>query len=134
MRDLTEYYKKILIETASLSYCKKRKVGSIIIKEDNIISFGFNGTPSGMCNDCEEKDGTTKREVLHSESNAILKAARHGFSLKGAILYNTLSPCFDCAKLIVQSGIIKVCYMEEWENDFYPLSFLVDNKIRIQHI
>lgn len=132
MRDLSAYYIKVLLETAVLSYCKKRKVGSLIVRDGNIISFGYNGTPPGMCNDCEDENGKTFPHVLHAEVNAIAKAAKQGFSLQGATLFNTLSPCFDCAKLIIQSGISEVYYVEAWENDIAPLTLMAGCGIKVR--
>lgn len=115
-------------EIAALSYCERAKVGSILVKNGNIISMGYNGTPSGMDNCCEEikEDGrlVTKSEVLHAESNAILKAAKMGLSTDGATMYCTLSPCKDCSKLILSSGIKKVVYLELFKRDNGSVDFL----------
>lgn len=94
------------------SYCKRRQVGAIIVKDSMIISDGFNGTPSGFENVCEDADGHTKPYVLHAEANAITKVARSNNSSDGATLYVTASPCIECAKLIIQSGIKRVVYGE----------------------
>lgn len=100
-----------IAETVSLaSSCNRKKVGCIIVKENNIISIGYNGTITGFDNVCELPDGTTSPEVLHAESNAILKCAKNGSSCDGADLYVTLSPCLNCAKMIIQAGIKKVYY------------------------
>lgn len=99
---------------AENSYCMRRKVGALIVKERMIISDGFNGTPTGFENICEDEEGRTKAYVLHAEANAITKVAQSSNSSKGATLYTTASPCLECAKLIIQSGIIRVVYGEEY--------------------
>jgi len=98
---------------SSLSYCNRRKVGALLVKDGNIISFGYNGTPSGMDNCCEE-DNVTVSHVIHAEINAIVKAAKSGYSVDGSTLYLTLSPCIDCAKLILQSGVKRLVYIEDY--------------------
>jgi dCMP deaminase len=98
---------------AQNSYCKRRKVGALLVKDRMIISDGYNGTPSGFENICEE-DGVTKPYVLHAEANAITKVAKSGNSSEGATLYVTASPCLECSKLIIQSGIKRVVYGEEY--------------------
>jgi dCMP deaminase len=98
---------------AQNSYCKRRKVGALLVKDRMIISDGYNGTPSGFENVCEE-DGVTKPYVLHAEANAITKVAKSGNSSEGATLYVTASPCLECSKLIIQSGIKRVVYQEEY--------------------
>ena len=95
------------------SYCKRRKVGALLVKDRTIISDGYNGTPSGFENVCEE-DGVTKPYVLHAEANAITKVAKSGNSSDGATLYVTASPCLECSKLIIQSGIKRVVYRDEY--------------------
>ncbi|MBR4213536.1 MAG: dCMP deaminase family protein [Bacteroidales bacterium] len=95
------------------SYCKRRQVGALIVKDRMIISDGYNGTPAGFENVCEE-DGVTKPYVLHAEANAITKVAKSSNSSDGATLYVTASPCLECAKLIIQSGIKRVVYSEEY--------------------
>jgi dCMP deaminase len=97
---------------AENSYCQRRKVGAIIVKNSMIISDGFNGTPSGFENVCEDDSGTTKPYVLHAEANAITKVARSNNSSDGATLYITASPCMECSKLIIQAGIKRVVYHE----------------------
>lgn len=99
------------------SYCTRRKVGALIVKDKMIISDGYNGTPSGFENVCELEDGTTKGYVLHAEANAITKIAKSGNSSDGATLYVTTSPCLECAKLIIQSGIKRVVYSEKYRID-----------------
>ena len=98
---------------AQNSYCKRRKVGALLVKDRMIISDGYNGTPSGFENVCEE-DGVTKPYVLHAEANAITKVAKSGNSSDGATLYLTASPCLECSKLIIQSGIKRVVYRDEY--------------------
>lgn len=97
---------------AENSYCERRKVGAIIVKNSMIISDGYNGTPSGFENVCEDSAGVTKPYVLHAEANAITKVARSNNSSDGATLYVTASPCLECAKLIIQSGIKRVVFNE----------------------
>ena len=101
---------------ATNSYCKRRQVGALIVKDKMIISDGYNGTPSGFENDCEDNN-VTKPYVLHAEANAITKVAKSGNSSEGATLYVTASPCIECAKLIIQSGIKRVVYSEEYRLD-----------------
>jgi len=110
-------YLRIATEWGKLSYCKRKQVGAIIVKDRMIISDGYNGTPSGFENCCEDEKGYTKWHVLHAEANAILKVASSTQSCKGATLYVTLSPCTDCSKLIHQSGIIRVVYKEAYKDD-----------------
>ncbi len=97
---------------AENSYCERRKVGALLVKDRMIISDGFNGTPAGFENVCEDSEGHTKSYVLHAEANAITKVARSNNSSEGATLYITASPCVDCAKLIIQSGIVRVVFNE----------------------
>ena len=96
------------------SYCKRRQVGALIVKDRMIISDGFNGTPSGFENICEDENGVTKPYVLHAEANAITKVAKSGNNSDGSTLYVTSSPCLDCSTLIIQSGIKRVVYQEEY--------------------
>ncbi len=99
---------------AENSYCNRRKVGALIVKDKMIISDGYNGTPSGFENVCEDEDGHTKPYVLHAEANAITKVAKSNNSSNGATLYVTAAPCMECAKLIIQSGIRRVVYLESY--------------------
>lgn len=99
---------------AENSYCKRRKVGALIVKDKMIISDGYNGTPSGFENICEDDNNVTKPYVLHAEANAITKIARSNNSSDGATLYVTASPCIECAKLIIQAGIKRVVYSEKY--------------------
>ena len=102
---------------AENSYCTRRKVGALVVKEKMIISDGYNGTPSGFENVCEDSQGVTKPYVLHAEANAITKIARSGNNSDGATLYVTASPCIECAKLIIQAGIKRVVYGEKYRID-----------------
>ena len=99
---------------AENSYCKRRQVGAILVKEKMIISDGYNGTPSGFENNCEDENNMTKPYVLHAEANAITKVARSNNSSEGATLYVTCSPCIECAKLIIQAGIVRVVYIQKY--------------------
>lgn len=147
---IDKIYMQIAYQTAKLSYAERRKVGCIIVKDEQIVSFGYNGTPHGFENECEtfetvtiqasyketpdvvldlEADGfickdecctkkvyTTKREVLHAESNAITKLAKSTMTSNGADLYTTTAPCFDCSKLIIQAGIKRVFFSEDYRD------------------
>ena len=99
---------------AENSYCKRRQVGAIVVKDKMIISDGYNGTPSGFENVCEDENGLTKPYVLHAEANAITKIARSGNNSDGAPLYVPSSPCIECAKLIIQAGIKRVVYSDAY--------------------
>lgn len=111
--ELNVAFMNIAIEFSKLSYCMRSRVGAVIVKDGNVISCGYNGTPSGFENDCELDGGnTTKPEVLHAESNCITKLAKSTQSSDGSDLYVTMAPCFDCAKLIIQSGIKRVFYKD----------------------
>lgn len=112
--DLDLRYIRMAKIWAENSYCKRRQVGAIIVKDKMIISDGYNGTPSGFENICEDESGLTKPYVLHAEANAITKIARSGNNSDGATLYVTSSPCIECAKLIIQAGIKRVVYSEAY--------------------
>ena len=99
---------------AKNSYCQRRQVGALVVKQGMIISDGYNGTPSGFENVCEDETGVTKPYVLHAEANAITKLARSNNNSEGATIYITASPCIECAKLIIQSGITRVVYGEKY--------------------
>ena len=99
---------------AKNSYCKRRQVGALIVKNRMIISDGYNGTPSGFENECEDENDRSKPYVLHAEANAITKVAKSNNSSEGSTLYITASPCIDCAKLIIQAGIIRIVYADEY--------------------
>ena len=126
-------YLKMATEWATLSYCKRRQVGALIVKDRMIISDGYNGTPSGFDNQCEDEEGKTKWHVLHAEANAILKLARSTNSAEGATLYLTMSPCKECSKLILQAGIKKVIYMSNY-SDNSGLELLKEANISILKI
>lgn len=113
-RILDSRYLRMAQIWAENSYCQRRKVGAIIVKDKMIISDGFNGTPSGFENVCEDETGLTKPYVLHAEANALTKVARSNNSSEGATLYVTSSPCLECSKLIIQSGIKRVVYGEQY--------------------
>ena len=120
-------YLKMAQTWGELSYCKRRKVGALIVKDKMIISDGYNGTPSGFENTCEDDDNYTKWYVLHAEANAILKVAGSTQSCKGSTLYITLSPCKECSKLIHQSGITRLVYSKKYKDWTWikdPISFL----------
>jgi len=126
-------YLRIAREWGQLSYCKRKKVGAIIVKDRMIISDGYNGTPSGFENCCEDDDNLTKWYVLHAEANAILKVARSTQSCEGATLYITMSPCKDCSKLIHQSGIKRVVYLQGYKDDS-GIDFLLKAGVEVAHI
>ncbi len=107
-------YMRMAMIWAENSYCQRRKVGALIVKDKMIISDGYNGTPAGFENVCEDEDGLTKAYVLHAEANAITKIARSNNNSEGATLYVTTSPCIECSKLIIQAGIKRVVYFEQY--------------------
>ena len=119
---LDKTFINIAKEVGTLSHCTRSKVGAVLVKDGNVISFGYNGTPAGMDNGCEENN-VTKDEVIHAEMNAILKAAKSGNAVDGSTLYLSLSPCQNCCKLIIQSGIKRVVYLEGYR-DLKPIEFL----------
>jgi dCMP deaminase len=126
-------YLRIAKEWSLLSYCKRKKVGAIIVRDRMIISDGYNGTPSGFENCCEDEHGLTRWDVLHAEANAILKVARSTQSCEGATLYITLSPCKECSKLIHQSGIKRVVYHNGY-SDNAGLEFLIKAGVEVEYI
>ncbi len=111
---LDKRYMRMALIWAENSYCKRRQVGAILVKDKMIISDGYNGTPSGFENVCEDENNETKPYVLHAEANAITKVARSNNSSEGATMYVTSSPCIECAKLIIQSGITRVVYANSY--------------------
>lgn len=115
--ELDKRYLRMARIWAENSYCVRRKVGALLVKDKMIISDGYNGTPCGFENVCELEDGTTKPYVLHAEANAITKVAKSGNNSLGATLYVTTSPCIECSKLIIQSGIKRVVYCEKYRLD-----------------
>ena len=126
-------YLRIAKEWGKLSHCKRKQVGALIVKDRMIISDGYNGTPTGFENYCEDDEGYTKWYVLHAEANAILKVASSTQSCKDATLYITLSPCKECSKLIHQAGIVRVVYHEAYKDDS-GLRFLKKAGINLEHI
>ncbi len=126
-------YLRMATEWSELSHCKRRKVGALIVKDRMIISDGYNGTPSGFDNFCEDEEGYTKWYVLHAEANAILKVASSTHSCNGATLYLTMSPCKDCSKLIHQAGIKRVVFIERYKDD-NGLNFLEKAEVEVLQI
>ena len=126
-------YLRIAEEWGKLSFCNRRQVGALIVKDRMIISDGFNGTPTGFENFCEDDEGYTKWYVLHAEANAILKVASSTQSCNGATLYITMSPCKECSKLIHQAGIVRVVYKEGYKDDS-GLKFLEKAGILLEQI
>lgn len=125
---------------AKLSYAERKKVGAVLVKDNSIIAYGYNGTPAGFDNTCEDTAPiidhgdeiitVTKREVLHAESNALMKVARSTNSTEDSTLYVTLSPCFECAKLMIQSGVKKVVFLEKYR-DTSSIIFLKQNNVEV---
>ena len=126
-------YMKMALEWAKLSHCERKQVGALIVKDRMIISDGFNGSPSGFENNCEDDEGNTKWYVLHAEANAISKVASSTQSCKGSTLYITLSPCKECSKLIHQSGIKRVVYSQEYK-DTSGIKFLEKANVEITYL
>jgi dCMP deaminase len=126
-------YLKMAETWASLSHCNRKQVGALIVKDGMIISDGYNGTPSGFDNCCEDDEGNTHWYVLHAEANAILKVSKSTNSALGATLYLTLSPCKECAKLILQAGITRVVFKNEYK-DNSGLNFLREAGVDVQVI
>lgn len=109
-------YLRMAIQWARLSHCKRRQVGALLVKGGMIISDGYNGSPSGFDNDCEDCDGHTHWHVLHAEANAIMKVARSANSAENSTLYLTMSPCKDCSKLVLQAGVKRVVYIAGYKD------------------
>ncbi len=126
-------YLRIAREWGELSHCNRKKVGAVIVKDRMIISDGFNGTPTGFENPCEDNEGYTKWYVLHAEANAISKVAASTQSCKNATLYITLSPCKECSKLIHQAGIKRIVYQSIYKDDS-GLQFLKKAGVEIEQI
>lgn len=126
-------YLKMAMEWSKLSYCKRRQVGALIVKDKMIISDGYNGTPTGFENICEDDDNSTKWYVLHAEANAIMKVASSTQSCQGSTLYITMSPCQQCSKLIHQAGIVRVVYHTAYKDDS-GLRFLKKAGIVVEQI
>ena len=126
-------YLRLATSWAMLSYCQRKKVGAIIVKDSVIISDGYNGTPAGFDNSCENDIGETHWYVLHAEANAILKVAKSSNNCHGATLYLTHSPCKDCSKLVLQAGIKRVVFIESYK-DISGISFLENAGIEVTQI
>ena len=126
-------YLKMAKEWSKLSHCERKKVGALIVKENMIISDGYNGTPSGFDNCCEDENGDTKWHVLHAEANAILKVASSTQSCRDATLYITMSPCQQCSKLIHQAGFKRLVYENKYKDDS-GLRFLEKTDIELVHL
>lgn len=126
-------YLRMAHEWSKLSHCTRKKVGAIIVKNGMIISDGYNGTPSGFDNDCEDESGATWWYVLHAEANAISKVARSTNNAQDSTLYLTLSPCKDCSKMVLQVGIKRVVYSQLYK-DGEGLQLLRDAGIKVEHI
>ena len=126
-------YLKMAVDWGQLSHCNRKKVGAIIVKDGQIISDGFNGTPSGFENNCETEENETHWFVIHAECNAIIKCAKFGNSCKGATMYQTYSPCKDCSKLILQAGIKRVVYNEEYK-DTAGIDFLNESGVETEKL
>jgi len=132
-RRYDQAYLKMAMEWSKLSHCKRKQVGALIVKGKMIISDGYNGTPTGFDNCCEDDAGNTKWHVLHAEANAILKVASSTQACQGATLYITLSPCKECSKLIHQSGIRRVVYANAYKDDS-GIDFLKKANIEILYL
>ncbi len=126
-------YLRMAAEWSKLSYCKRKQVGALIVKDKMIISDGYNGTPTGFENVCEDEEGYTKWYVLHAEANAISKVASSTQSCKGATLYITMSPCQQCSKLIHQAGISRLVYYHAYKDES-GLKFLQKAGVETTHI
>jgi dCMP deaminase len=126
-------YLRMAKEWGKLSFCSRKQVGALIVKDRMIISDGYNGTPTGFDNHCEDEEGYTKWYVLHAEANAILKVAASTQSCRGATLYITLSPCKECSKLIHQAGIVRVVFCKAYRDDS-GIQFLTRAGINVKHI
>ncbi|MCK9628101.1 MAG: dCMP deaminase family protein [Bacteroidales bacterium] len=118
MQNKQDQFDRSYLEMAAVwaknSYCKRRQVGALLVKDRMIISDGYNGTPAGFENICEDDNGHTKPYVLHAEANAITKIAKSGNNSKGATMYVTTAPCLECAKLIIQAGITRLVYKDDY--------------------
>ena len=123
-----ELYLDIAQRISEMSHDTDHKVGAVIVKDNNILAFGFIGMPAGMPNECKHANGSTLPEVIHAEANAICKLAKSTVSSEGATLYSTLSPCVECAKLIMQSGIDRILFRETFKDDAGILLLLRNNK------
>lgn len=126
-------YLKMAVEWSKLSHCSRKQVGALIVKDSMIISDGYNGTPTGFDNCCEDGGGDTLWYVLHAEANAIMKVAKSTNNSNGATLYITLSPCKECSKLVLQSGIKRVVYLKAYK-DNSGVEFLQKAGLDVEHI
>jgi dCMP deaminase len=126
-------YLKMALEWAKLSHCVRKKVGALLVKDGMLISDGYNGTPSGFPNTCETEEGDTHWYVLHAEANAITKIAKSTNNAKDSTLYITMSPCKDCCKLILQAGIKRMVYVDEYK-DNTAITFLKSAGLEVVHI
>ena len=126
-------YMRMALEWSQLSHCTRKKVGALIVKEGMIISDGYNGTPTGFPNDCEDPGGTTHWYVLHAEANAIMKVARSTNNARGATLYLTHSPCKECSKLILQAGIKRIVFLDAYK-DPSGLELLQNGGVMVQKL
>jgi len=126
-------YLRMALEWAKLSHCKRRQVGALLVKEGQIIADGYNGTPSGFDNCCEDENGHTKWYVLHAEANAIMKVARSVNSARNSTLYLTMSPCKDCSKLVHQAGIRRLVYINGYK-DMSGVEFLKEAGVEVVQI
>jgi len=126
-------YLKMALEWAKLSHCRRKQVGALLVKDGMIISDGYNGTPSGFPNACEDDEGDTHWYVLHAEANAIMKVARSTNAAKDSTLYITLSPCRECCKLILQAGIRRMVYIDQYKDDT-AIHFLKDSGVEVVRI
>jgi len=124
-----QMYLDIAKRVSSMSHCERNQVGCVLVRDDRILSMGWNGTPTGF-NNCCEIEGETKQEVIHAEENAIAKIARSTETSKGAVLYTTLAPCVECAKLLIQSGVSRVVYSNRYRYDA-GIDLLEEAKIEV---
>ena len=129
-RDLDEVFIEMAQSTSSLSYDEKIKVGSVIVKTGNVLSMGYNGTCYGDDNSTRRFDGLTKPTVVHSEANALMKLARSGGGAEGATIYCTHSPCYDCAKLLIQAGVERVVFNEIYDEDSLEFLKIMGMKVK----
>jgi len=128
-----DYYMDIAERTAELSTAKRLKVGSIVVKNDRIVTIGYNGTPSGWTNECEDENYKTKPEVIHAEANAIAKLAKSTESGEGAVMFLTHAPCMDCAKQVYTAGISKVYYKNSYRSTD-GIDFLNKCKVEVEQL
>jgi dCMP deaminase len=130
---MDKLYMDIAYRVSQMSHDERMKVGGVLVNNGNIISFGWNGMPSGFDNNCQDENNVTKPQVLHAEQNIYSKLARNGGLAYGSTLYITMSPCYECSKLIIQSGTQRVVYHTEYRND-NPIFFLEDAGVNIEQI